>query len=226
MENSSKSPSMIIPGTSIDVFPMIKDLNLDLEIENLILIECKKDRSIMKITPLMAGSENNVSVDFRQLFGLICQNPNTDSFILAHNHPDGKCSFSQSDLDIAFRLARISEWLQCMMIDFIVFTSEEAVSIRDYDRSHALNERILDFQIATAFMDEALCLSNPYLKRFIHGCRNIRCSIPGSDFRRPDCGEINLSLWKKLTGNLYYADPTNKALRKKYEDCFDELKMK
>lgn len=226
MENSSKSPSMIIPGTSIDAFPMIKDLNLDLEIENLILIELKKDRSIVKITPLMTGSENNVPVDFRQLFGLICQDQDTDSFILAHNHPDGKCSFSQSDLDIAFRLARVSEWMRCMMIDFIVFTPKEVVSIKDYDKTHAPNERILDFQIATAFMDEALCLSNPYLKRFIQGCRNIRCSLPGSDFRRPDCGEINLSLWEKLTGNLYYADPANKSLRKEYEKRFDELRLK
>ena len=226
MENSSKAPSVIIPGTSMDILPMIKDLNLDQEIENCILIKCEKDRSKFKILPLLTGSENHVQIDLRRLFALILNDPNCDSFILAHNHPDGRCKFSQSDFDMAFRIARVSEWLQCMMIDFIVVTTDDALSIKDYDKTRPINERILDFQIATAFMDAALNLSNPFLKRFIQGCRNIRCSQPDSNFRRPDCGEVNLPLWKQLTEDLYYADPANKPLRHEYEKSFDELRMK
>lgn len=226
MENSSNAPSLKDSSISEEISGRIKELNLDLNIENLILIELDKRQNCRKVTLLSEGSKDNVFVDLRKIFGMICQDKETDSFILAHNHPDGKCSFSQSDLDIAFRIARISEWMNCMMIDFIVFTDEERLSIKDYDKIHPLDQRILDFQIATAFMDEALNLSNPFLKRFVQGCRNIRCTQPSSDVRRPDCGEINLPLWNKLTGNLYYADPLNKDLRKAYEKCFDELKLK
>lgn len=52
------------------------------------------------------------------------------AILLAHNHPSGDASPSDSDLRATRRLASLAEALDCKLLDHLVFAGDKCTSLR------------------------------------------------------------------------------------------------
>ena len=69
------------------------------------------------------GNESSVEPPLRQIVAeLIAQD--TVSIVMAHNHPSGDTTPSQTDLRITRRLADVASFLDCRVLDHLILAKE------------------------------------------------------------------------------------------------------
>jgi len=141
--------------------------------ENLQLLCFDKNREMISEEIIIVGEDDKVDFDFRLICQKILEHKDTEYFILNHNHP--LCTgaeFSSADLDVAFYCARLGELIGVYMLDFMVVTEYDILSLRVHEKGR--QRKILDYQVEGVFADRSLMLSNRELYVFTSALRNKR----------------------------------------------------
>ena len=115
---------------SKDIFNNIKKINIDFTQENLLVFYLDTRNKIIKSEILFKGGLNGCLIDPKTLFRKALIN-NSNSVIIAHNHPSGSLKPSQEDITIFKELVKCGDILNLRVLDSIIFNEEEFFSLND-----------------------------------------------------------------------------------------------
>lgn len=85
---------------------------------------------IIGISEISVGNTTGVSVNVKEIYQLALLK-NASAIIVAHNHPSGKLSPSESDKKLTKKLTGASQLLDITLLDHLILTSEGFVSFSD-----------------------------------------------------------------------------------------------
>jgi len=119
----------VIPGTNIDYRNYLEDI-CDLKKEIALLLLLDEKREIIDVVCVSVGDEEHFQLDLKKVAQALVKNPKVKYFIFAHNHPKyyGQ-DFSLPDLCVTFRMARLGEQLKIFMLDSVVVSEFDFVSL-------------------------------------------------------------------------------------------------
>lgn len=115
-------------STSNDLFNNIKKINIDYKQENLILFCLNTKKQLIHSEVIFKGGLNACYIDPKTVFRVALQH-NSDTIIIAHNHPSGSLIPSIDDADIFTKLKHCGEILYLKCLDSIIFNKEEFYSM-------------------------------------------------------------------------------------------------
>ena len=121
-ENSIKNPSKI--------FDNIQKINIDFSQENFLVFYLDSNNIIINSEVLFKGGLNSCIVDPKTLFRKALLN-NSNSLIIAHNHPSNNLNPSIEDKKVFEKLKRIGEYLNLSVLDSIIFNKKEYYSLNN-----------------------------------------------------------------------------------------------
>lgn len=114
-------------------------------IESFIAIAVDRSLKVLGFYKISTGGTNSVEADPKVIlqFALLS---NATAIILAHNHPGGKVTPSNVDIDVTFVIERACNAIRVKLIDHIIITSESYYSFSEngYIKSTS-NLRKIDF---------------------------------------------------------------------------------
>ncbi|WP_407265435.1 RadC family protein [Tenacibaculum maritimum] len=102
-------------------------LELQEEFKALLL---NRNNQVLGIYPLSKGGTTSSIVDVKLLFSVALK-CNAHGIILAHNHPSGNLTPSQSDKDITTKIINASKLLDVKILDHIIVTKDDYYSFAD-----------------------------------------------------------------------------------------------
>ena len=117
-------------NSPIELFKNIKKINIDYNQENFILICLNTKNKIIHKEVLFKGGLNSCLIDFKTLFRSALLN-NSNSIIVAHNHPSSSLTPSQEDIKVYDYLKKGCEILNLKILDSIIFNKKEFYSLND-----------------------------------------------------------------------------------------------
>jgi len=82
---------------------------------------------VLGISEVAVGTTKGVMINIKEIFQLILKT-NATAIILAHNHPSGKLTISDSDKKQTKRLLEIAKIMEVTVLDHIIITSESYTS--------------------------------------------------------------------------------------------------
>ncbi|WP_396602062.1 JAB domain-containing protein [Algibacter sp. R77976] len=85
---------------------------------------------VIGISEISVGNTTGVSVNIKEIYQLALL-ANSTAIIVAHNHPSGKLSPSESDKKLTKKLNDASKLLDITLLDHLILTSEGFVSFSD-----------------------------------------------------------------------------------------------
>lgn len=85
---------------------------------------------VVGISEIAIGNTTGVSVNIKEIYQLALL-ANATSIIVAHNHPSGKLTPSESDKNLTKKLREASKLLDITLLDHLILTSESFVSFSD-----------------------------------------------------------------------------------------------
>lgn len=85
---------------------------------------------VVGISEISVGNTTGVSVNIKEIYQLALL-ANAPAIIVAHNHPSGKLSPSESDKRLTKKLSEASKLLDITLLDHLILTSEGFVSFSD-----------------------------------------------------------------------------------------------
>lgn len=98
--------------------------------ENFVVMHLGPQKQVLGIEEVARGTVQEVSVHPREVFkGAILSN--ASSVIVAHNHPSGDASPSDSDYQISERLVQAGRILNIPVLDHVVVGASECVTLRE-----------------------------------------------------------------------------------------------
>ena len=113
-----------------DTFKSIKKINIDYDQENFIILCLDSKRKIIKSELIFLGGLNSCLIDHKVIFRKALIN-NSNSIIVAHNHPSGDLTPSKEDIDIYHTLKNIGNMLLLEVLDSIIFNKKEFYSLNN-----------------------------------------------------------------------------------------------
>jgi len=113
-----------------DVFKNIKKINIDYTQENFILICLDTKNNIIKSEIVFKGGLNACVVCPKTLFRKALLN-NSNSIIVAHNHPSNDLTPSDEDRKVYDKLKLIGDELTLKVLDNIIFNEKEFYAFSD-----------------------------------------------------------------------------------------------
>lgn len=127
-ENTVIQTQIIKP---IDIFRVVQNYAYKSQ-ESMILL-CVNTRNVLISEQVVfIGSLNSVAIHPREIFKIAISQTASKIFI-AHNHPSGDTEPSIEDLDVTKRLVKVSKLVGIELIDHIVFSQTDFVSIRELE---------------------------------------------------------------------------------------------
>lgn len=114
-----------LPG---DLFKNIKNIDVDYEQENLILFCLNTKKQIVHSETVFKGGLNTCCIDPKTIFRIALKY-NSDSVIIAHNHPSGDLQPSTEDKHIFEMLKNAGEVIEVRCLDSIIFNKKEFYSL-------------------------------------------------------------------------------------------------
>ena len=116
--------------TSSDIFKHIKNIHIDYQQENFILICLNTKNKIIHSEIVFKGGLNSCSIDIRTLFRVALKY-NSCNIIIAHNHPSSELLPSDEDFNIFEKIKNAGEILGMHCLDSIVFNEKEFHAMRE-----------------------------------------------------------------------------------------------
>ena len=113
-----------------DLFNNIKSIDIDYNQENLILFYLDTKNKVIKSEILFKGGLNSCSIDPKTIFRNALIN-NSNSIIIAHNHPSGDLKPSNEDINVFKDLVKIGDIISLKVLDSIIFNKKEFYSINE-----------------------------------------------------------------------------------------------
>jgi len=77
-----------------------------------------------------AGNRASVACPIRAVIGAILEH-DSSAVLLAHNHPSGNPTPSDSDLRVTRRIVPVAEALECRVLDHLIFAGPLSTSFRE-----------------------------------------------------------------------------------------------
>jgi len=113
---------------STDMFKKIKSIEIDYGQENMIIFFLNSRNSLIDYEIMFKGGLNATIIDPRIIFRRAIEH-NSNSIIVAHNHPSGICKPSTEDRSIFKRLKKAGDLINCYVLDSIIFTESSFYSM-------------------------------------------------------------------------------------------------
>jgi DNA repair protein RadC len=85
---------------------------------------------VIGISEIAVGNTTGVTVNIKEIYQLALL-ANAPAIIVAHNHPSGKLTPSEADKKLTRKLRDASNFLDILLLDHIILTSEGFVSFSD-----------------------------------------------------------------------------------------------
>ena len=111
-----------------DLFSRIKKINIDFKQENLIVFYLDSKNEIIDKEVLFKGGLNSSVICLKTLFRKALKK-NSNSIIVAHNHPSNDLKPSEEDILIKNRIQDAGKILNLKLLDFIIFNKKEFYSV-------------------------------------------------------------------------------------------------
>jgi len=109
--------------TAKDLFNKIKRINIDYTQENFVVFYLNSSNQVIDKEILFKGGLTACMLDPRTIFRKALLK-NTNSIIVAHNHPSGNLTPSENDKDILRELRKAGDFLKLKVLDSIVFNKQ------------------------------------------------------------------------------------------------------
>ena len=113
-------------GRPQDVYQILKAIfaTLDEDREHLILLILDLGQNIRGYKVITSGGQNYAIIDLKVIFrnALLL---GASAIILAHNHPSGKRSFSDPDLDVTEKVVQAGQLFDIEVLDHIIYTPDD-----------------------------------------------------------------------------------------------------
>jgi len=113
-----------------DVFELLSPKISHLKKENLLAIYLSSRRKVIKISTIFVGSLNESLIHPREIFKIALEE-NASAIILAHNHPSGDPTPSESDLKSTKELRLAGEVMGIEVLDHIIIGEGNYWSLRE-----------------------------------------------------------------------------------------------
>ena len=113
-----------------DLFNNIKEINIDYKQENVILFCLNTKKQIVHSEIVFKGGLNTCIMDPKTIFRIALKH-NSDSIIIAHNHPSGGLQPSFEDKEIFEKLKKAGEIIEVICLDSIIFNEKEFYALRE-----------------------------------------------------------------------------------------------
>ena len=114
---------------SSNLFNKIKKINIDYKQENFLIFCLDSKNKIIHSEVLFKGGLNSILICPKTLFRTALKY-NSNSLIIAHNHPNGDLKPSEEDIDSFEKLKKGGDTLNLSVLDFIVFNTKSFYSIK------------------------------------------------------------------------------------------------
>lgn len=112
------------------LFNKIKKINIDYKQENFLIFCLDSKNKIVHSEVLFKGGLNSCLICPKTLFRTALKH-NSNSVIVAHNHPSGDLKPSDEDNEIFNRLKSGGELLNISVLDSIIFNKKEYYSLNN-----------------------------------------------------------------------------------------------
>ncbi len=112
-----------------DVYNVTRDIH-DCKQENLMVICLDNKGKMIAKKNLFVGTISEIVLHPREIFNFAIINQ-ASSIIIAHNHPSGDCTPSQADIDSTKRMHDISKIVGIELIDHIIVSPHQFLSLRE-----------------------------------------------------------------------------------------------
>lgn len=148
----------------------------DSGVEKLQLLCFDSNKELLSSEVIIEGEYDRVDFDFKIICQKLLENHNTTYFMLNHNHPlctGAKLSFA--DKNVAFYCARLGEMLGIYMLDFLVVTKYDVLSLKVDEKDD--ERKIINFENIGVFNDISMLNANKELYYFLSALRNKREKI-------------------------------------------------
>ena len=113
-----------------DLFNKVKKVKIDYEQENFILICLNSCNQVIKSKVLFKGGLGECAIYQNVLFREALLN-NSNSLIIAHNHPTGNLNPSECDKKVFDKLKEAGKILKISVLDSIIFNKKEFYSLNN-----------------------------------------------------------------------------------------------
>lgn len=105
------------------VFIQIWDENKIQHFEQSKILMLNKANKVIGMYEVSSGGVDSTVVDLRMIFSAALL-ANATAIILAHNHPSGNLTPSQSDIDLTHRIRNAGQIMNIGLIDHLIITTE------------------------------------------------------------------------------------------------------
>lgn len=82
---------------------------------------------LLGISEIASGSTRGVVINIKEIVQLALLT-NASAIIIAHNHPSGKLSISESDIKLTKKLQQVADVMEITLLDHVIITSESYTS--------------------------------------------------------------------------------------------------
>lgn len=127
---ASRLPKVSISHDAKEFFFQSWDLNKIEFVEQFKVMLLNRANKVLGILEISSGSSTGTIADPKLIFAGALK-ANASSVILAHNHPSGNLSPSQSDIDLTRKVREGGKLLEIAVIDHIILTRESYYSFAD-----------------------------------------------------------------------------------------------
>ncbi len=99
-------------------------------IEQFKMIILNRANRVLGICEISSGGTNATVVDPKVVF-VVALKANASGFIVAHNHPSGNLTPSESDIRLTRKLTEVGKFLELPLLDHLIITKEAYLSMAD-----------------------------------------------------------------------------------------------
>lgn len=102
-----------------------------LNIEHVSMLALDNTNKIINYFTISMGEVDKVKVSLAQMFRCALLS-NASKIIIAHNHPSGIAQITSKDIEMTKRIALLASNLSIELIDSLIVTADNYISIRDH----------------------------------------------------------------------------------------------
>ncbi len=118
-------------ATSRAAYELLKGSLADLAHEEFWVLYLNHSSKLILKTKISSGGLHSTVVDPRMVFSIALELKKTSSIILAHNHPSGSLTPSQSDIDLTNKLVAGGKLFDIQVVDHLILAGKNYCSFAD-----------------------------------------------------------------------------------------------
>jgi DNA repair protein RadC len=117
-------------GSSRDAYEQLEGELMDLQHEEFWVLLVNRAHRVIRKKRISEGGVSGTIADPKIIFKLALEEL-ASGFIVAHNHPSGNLTASQSDIDLTRKLKEAGKFLEIQLLDHLIFCGQKYFSFAD-----------------------------------------------------------------------------------------------